>query len=130
MGEHAMRVLIVDDDEIARETMRQILERSACAVVAVENAIAGLAELQQGPFDAIVCDYRLPFMGGSTFYDEVRTEYPDAASRFIFVTGYSADRDVSDVLEGTGQPVFGKPFELEEFVRVVRSMGEGSAPAR
>lgn len=123
-----MRVLVVDDDEIARETMRQILERSACRVTTVENAIAGLAEVQQSSFDAIVCDYRLPFMAGGNFFDEVRAEHPEAARRFIFVTGYAADREVSSRLEATGQPVMGKPFNFDEFVQTVRSMG-GSTTA-
>ena len=123
-----MQVLVVEDDEIARETMRQILERSACQVTTVENAIAGLAAIQQTAFDAIVCDFRLPFMGGGNFYEEVRTEHPDAASRFIFVTGYAGDREIGAQLEATGQPVMGKPFDFDHFVRVVRAMGAGTEP--
>lgn len=124
-----MRVLVVDDDEIARETMRQLLERAACEVTAVENAIAGLAELHRTTFDAIVCDYRLPFMGGGTFFEEVRLEQPDTARRFIFVTGYASNVEIAEALEATGQPVMRKPFDVDDFVKAVRAMGPSSPPA-
>ena len=124
-----MRVLIIDDDELARETMRQFLERSDCEVVAVENAIAGLAEVHQAAFDAIVCDYSLPFMGGQNFYEEIRIENPEAARRFIFVTGYASDQEISSQLEATGQPVIGKPFGFDDLVQAVRSVGGTAEPS-
>ena len=101
----------------------EILERESWEVTAVENAIAGLAEIQQHDFGAIICDYRLPFMGGESFFDEVNLEHPAAAKRFVFVTGYGRDPAVRDKLSSTGQPVLPKPFGSKDLIAAVKEVG-------
>jgi len=118
-----MNVLVVEDDALARDVTVQVLERAGLEARGVENGVAGFAELQQGRYDAVVCDVRLPFLGGESFFDQLRTDYPDLAGRVVFVTGYADDPAIRDTLEATGQPILSKPFDFDELVRTVRNLG-------
>jgi CheY-like chemotaxis protein len=53
-----------------------VLQRTGHAATAVENGLAGFAEVQNQPFDAIVSDFLLPFLGGSNFHQRSKKVSP------------------------------------------------------
>ncbi len=119
-----MEILIVDDDVAVREAEKKILERAGFTVETAGNGLAAFAELQQRTFAAMVCDFRMPFLDGQGFYEQVEEFFPDIANRTIFVTGFSAEDDTRRFLESSGQPFLEKPVELVDLVDAVRKMVE------
>lgn len=115
-----MKVLLIDDDLGIRESFRRILERDGFAVTTVGGAVAAFAELKLHSFEAIVCDVILPVVDGTIFYEKLQDEYPEMASRVVFVSGWVEDEKVKGLLEYTGQPFLQKPVDFGELVRVVR----------
>ena len=115
-----MKVLLIDDDQGIRESFRRILERDGFAVTTVGDAVAAVAELKRHCFQAIVCDVILPVADGTSFFAELQEEYPEMASRVVFVTGWVEDEKIRGLLEYTGQPFLQKPVDFGELVRVVR----------
>jgi len=71
-GARAGRVMLVEDDAIVRETIRQALEREGWEVTQADNGRVGLERLAQGPPDAIVLDLMMPEMDGFEFLVELR----------------------------------------------------------
>jgi len=61
------RVLLVDDEEISRYLVRQLLPRSRYSLFAVDNGEAGLARLQEQPPDVVLLDINMPGMNGYEF---------------------------------------------------------------
>ena len=59
-GLQGLRVLVVDDDEDARELLRVLLERSAIEVRTADHADAGVTALEEFRPDVIISDYRMP----------------------------------------------------------------------
>ncbi|MCH7474743.1 MAG: response regulator [Gemmatimonadetes bacterium] len=114
------KLLIIDDDRGVRKSFRRILERDGFAVTTVGGAVAAFAELKLHRFEAIVCDVILPEADGTTFFEELREEYPEMASRVVFVTGWIEEEKIKGLLEYTGQPFLPKPVDFGELVRVVR----------
>ncbi len=114
-------VLLVDDEEDVRSTLTKMLEQGGFSVVALDNGLQAIAELQQQPVGAIVTDVLMPFLEGRRFYDELASERPEMAERVVFVTG-AHDDIVREVEERTGRPVLRKPVRAAELVRTVRAV--------
>jgi DNA-binding response OmpR family regulator len=117
-------ILILDDDVALSRAYAQLLERDGFAVVAVHSGIEGLAALSDRSFQAILCDLRLPFLEGKSFYKELTDLYPEQAKRVVFITGYPPDRTTHNFLADTGRPVLHKPVEFADLIAAVRRVVE------
>jgi two-component system NtrC family sensor kinase len=113
-----LRILLVDDDAVNRDAMRQLLERAGHEVVAVEDGMEAVTRL--GPagagFDAVVTDLQMPRLGGRALFEQVSERQPTLARRFVFVTGDSARADTRRFLDECGQPSVLKPYDLNELI--------------
>jgi DNA-binding response OmpR family regulator len=116
-----MDVLIIDDDPAVRRAVAKALERSGYMVEVVESGLAAVAALQQQSYKAIVCDIRMPFLDGVSFYDELEKDHPDMAKRVVFVTAFANEPTVQAFLERIDRPVVEKPFELSDLLAVVKA---------
>ena len=59
-----MKILIIDDDEWIRDSLKIFFEAENCHAVVLETAEEGLAELKYQAYDLIIVDYKLPGMDG------------------------------------------------------------------
>ena len=80
------KVLLVDDDEWIRDSMRMFFEAEGCPVLALATAEDGLAALIGQNFDIIIADYRLPGMDGLTFIEQSQDLAPNSLK--ILITAY------------------------------------------
>jgi signal transduction histidine kinase/DNA-binding NarL/FixJ family response regulator len=87
MLDRPLRVLVVDDDAVDRETVRRALRPMAPGVEFGEATSIAEAEreLEAEPFDCVVLDYLLPEGPCLDFIDRMRTTAPDTA--FVVLTG-------------------------------------------
>lgn len=67
-----VRVLLVEDDEMLRETTALVLERQAMTVSTAADGVDGLEALRRAEFDVAVVDVMMPRMDGITFARKVR----------------------------------------------------------
>ncbi|HEU5466711.1 MAG TPA: response regulator, partial [Gemmatimonadales bacterium] len=79
---------------------------------AVDRAVAQ-------PFDVIVCDLRMPRLGGREMYEKLAEQHPEVADRVIFATGDTVRGDTLSFLESLGRPFLHKPFTLAELRTVL-----------
>jgi CheY-like chemotaxis protein len=86
----ASRILVVDDDADFFALLYDALTHTMPnrAIVGVRSAEAALAELEQGPFDLILIDYRLEGRDGLALLHDLRTLAP--ALPVFMITGYPA----------------------------------------
>ena len=71
-GASGRRVLIVDDDNIARREVRLALERDGWSVAEAENGKIALEQMAEPQPDAIILDLMMPEMDGFEFVDALR----------------------------------------------------------
>ncbi len=76
MDGYGKRVLIVDDDHHARFLLAALLEHSGYTVVPACDGCAALNELDKRHFDAVVTDYRMPFLNGIELLEQIQIHYP------------------------------------------------------
>ena len=66
-----LRVLVVDDERLSRETTRQQLREAGYEAEAVENAFQALQQLEENRWDVVLTDLRMPTMDGLEFLKKV-----------------------------------------------------------
>jgi DNA-binding NtrC family response regulator len=70
------RVLIVDDDHHARFLLEALLDHAGYTVVPACDGRAALIELHKRHFDAVITDYRMPFLNGLELLRQIHILYP------------------------------------------------------
>jgi len=109
-----LRVLVVDDEEPILHYMRATLEAWGHTVAVARDGGEALRQIAAEPFDLIVCDLRMPQLGGRELYQRLLREHPDAAAKVVFATGDTVRGDTLQFLETLGRPYLHKPFTLAE----------------
>jgi len=117
-----LRVLVVDDQEHMRELLVETLSADGHTVDPAEDGVAALRLIDQQTYDLVVSDLQMPQVDGPKLYEEVRKRRPDAAPRFVFITGEDEAPGYGRFLVDTKAPVVTKPFKLKEFRQLLATL--------
>jgi CheY-like chemotaxis protein len=119
-----LRVLIVEDDEDARDLLTAILERCGASVTAVVSASEALAAFGRVRPQAVVSDVALPGEDGYTLIRKIRALAPEAGGRVpaIALTAHARAEDRQLALRAGFQMHVAKPIEPAEFLSVVATL--------
>jgi DNA-binding response OmpR family regulator len=113
------RILIIDDDEVARLTLGSALEAEGHEVAYASNGEVGLALYMRRPFPLVVIDLVMPVKNGLQTILDLR-EF-DANARVIAITGLAPeDLDLAEDFGAMRTMV--KPIEPKDFVAMVHSV--------
>lgn len=119
----AQKVLVIDDEKGIRETLSLILGMENFEVEAVENASEGLLRLEAGEtFNFIICDIRLPGMGGIEFLKEARTR--DIETVIIMISAYGTMENSIEAIQAGAADYINKPINSEELILRMRMAEE------
>lgn len=120
-----LRVLVVDDEPHILHYMRATLESWGHTVVVASDGTEAVEQALVTPFDVIICDLRMPRLGGREMYNNLARQYPDIARKVIFATGDTVRGDTLQFLEQLGRPFLHKPFTLAELRTVLGNVAAG-----
>jgi two-component system NtrC family sensor kinase len=117
-----LRVLVVDDEPHILHYMQATLEGWGHEVVLARDGSQALKRALIQPFDLIICDLRMPRLGGREMFQTLAQMHPAVADRLIFATGDTVRGDTLQFLEELGRPFLQKPFKLDELRRVLAAV--------
>ncbi len=110
------RLLLIDDEAAIRMALQRYLTRRGWEVTLCESGLHARELLLTAdptpPFDAVVCDLKMPGMTGIELYRVLESERPAYIKRLILATGDVASQDVATFLDTVQCPVLEKPFAL------------------
>ena len=92
------RILVIDDEEIMRDLLRDMLESEGHEVICASDGKEGLELYSEISPDLVITDIVMPEKDGITVVWEIRAHYPDA--KLIVITGY--DRGALPIAEDLG----------------------------
>jgi len=119
------RILAVDDEALLLKAYRRML-CDAHELTTALGAHEALKVLEKDPrFDVVLCDLQMPEMSGMELHAAVVERYPALANRFVFVTGGAFSGDARRFLEDAVPAVIQKPFNVDELLRLVDTIGAG-----
>jgi CheY-like chemotaxis protein len=116
------RLLLVEADESNRLVVARLLRSLGHHVTSVVNGREAWETLNGESFDCVLCDPRMPSLGGRALYEQVEERLPHVARRFVFVTGDYTAPAMHEFLERTGRPVVGKPYDLETLLQAIATI--------
>ncbi len=109
------RLLVIDDDDGVRAVVRGQAERRGWSVTDARSAeeALGLA-VQFGQVDTVLCDLRMPGIGGIGLHDRLQQQDPEVLQRFVFFTGDLASPESAAFSRRCTRPLVEKPFDFDE----------------
>jgi DNA-binding NtrC family response regulator len=113
------KVLIIDDEEDIRKTIRLQLKGTDFEVIEAENGEKGIEFLSTDPLavDVIICDIRMPKIDGVEAVAYFRREYP--STPVIVLTGYPDTNLAVQFLKDGVVEYLVKPVEKEKLIEAV-----------
>ena len=115
VADHALRLLVVDDDPEVRATLAQMLSEAGHSVDSVASGHSALAAIGTEQFDLVVSDYLMPEMSGAELISEARQVRPDLP--FLIVSGFADSDELARNCPDTAR--IGKPFVARELLAAV-----------
>lgn len=118
-------VLVLDDDDALRASVRRVLSLHDFQVLEAPNAMEALELLRShdGKIDLILCDLVLPGLSGREAANAMIARRPDAA--VLYMSGYSTHDSFRRKMEEEGAPFLSKPFEIPELLAAVGNVLDG-----
>ncbi len=116
------RVLVIDDEEIARKNLAHVLTKENYEVVTTPDAETGLGELHRGEFDVILTDLRMGRISGMDLLETVKKRYPE--TRVVMVTGFATVQSAIEAMKKGAFHYITKPYKLDEVRETVRQAVE------
>ncbi len=121
------RILVIDDEDLVREVIVEILEREGYDVVGAETPQEALALLEEGNVCLIVSDIIMPGLSGFELLETVRARQPGLP--VIFVTGAGTEENLAEALARGAYTVIVKPFSHAELrAAIAAERARGLAP--
>jgi CheY-like chemotaxis protein len=112
-------LLVIDDDNMVRESLRFILRRRGYQVIVAENGPAGLMAARDNPVDGVLLDYHMPVMNGAVVCRSLMA-YGVERGRPLpvwMMTGARTHALAKAAAEAGAIVLFSKPFDIPELHR-------------
>lgn len=121
----AKKILVIEDDDVARELMRMALERRGYRVVVAEDGVQGYEQALKERPDLIVTDISMPAADGVHLVRRVRDTQEIAETPILVTTGFGSGNATFTLAQGATayEP---KPIDPESFLATIeRLLAEG-----
>ncbi len=122
------RILVIDDEDVIRMLVMEILETAGHEVTGAESAERALVLLEHLEFDLVVSDVVMPGLSGLELLEAVRAE--NASLPVVLVTGAGTYDTLSQALTRGAAGLVTKPFAHAELQAAVADALERSARSR
>jgi diguanylate cyclase (GGDEF)-like protein len=120
----AHTILIVDDDDAIKDSVKEYLTHLSYQVDAVSSAEEALEKLEAGPVDVVLTDIMMRGMDGLALTRIIKDKYD---LEVMVMTGYSADYSYEEAVRTGASDFIFKPFRFEELdLRIKRVLREAS----
>lgn len=121
------KILVVEDNELNREILKDYLERYEIIVDEAVNGQDCIAKIKEkGPnyYFVILMDIQMPVMNGYEATNEIRKAYPNSKIPIIAVSANAFEEDRRKSREKGMDNHIAKPINMDELMEVLEMMNE------
>lgn len=116
------RVLVIDDERNMQHMLSVMLEKAGYEVKAAGDGYEGLKLMESNPFDFVLCDIRMPRMGGMQFLEKARERFPDI--NVIMMSAYGNLESALEAMKKGAYDYVSKPFKTDEILLTLKKVEE------
>jgi CheY-like chemotaxis protein len=115
-------ILVVDDDEGARNLVRRILERAGHTTLTASGGLAAIRQVEAlGPNVAlVVLDMVMPDLDGASTFKVLREMYPTLP--ILICSGACKRDDVTEILTTPGCAFLAKPYAKDALLQAIAGL--------
>lgn len=114
------KILVVEDNELLRENIVEILQFEGFDVFEAEDGKHGVNRALEINPDLIVSDVNMPGQDGFEMLEELRSHQSTKITPFIFLTVKNSMRDLRDGMNLGADDYITKPFDMEDLISAVK----------
>jgi DNA-binding response OmpR family regulator len=118
-----MKILVIDDDELIRLTIRNSLKKLGCTVIEAENGNTGVPMFKKERPDLVITDMLMPDKEGLETISEIRAI--DPAAKIIAMSGGGSSKNMAflQLAQKMGASrIMSKPIKPDELLNTVKSL--------
>ena len=112
-------ILVCDDEEHIRESIKLILERRGYALSFATNAQEALQQVKSSQPDLILLDIGMPQQQGLDILSEIKSLSPK--TEIIIVSGYRSNGEIAKKIEQFDADYLNKPFKREQLLAKIEA---------
>ncbi|MBI4584296.1 MAG: sigma-54-dependent Fis family transcriptional regulator [Planctomycetes bacterium] len=110
-------LLVIDDDERMRDSLRETLMRRGYDVTACADGPSGIARFQEGHFDVVLCDLRMPGLEGTEVCSQIHQL--NGFTPLIVITAFGSVETAVEAMRRGAFDYITKPFKTDELEIVI-----------
>jgi DNA-binding NtrC family response regulator len=110
-------ILVVDDEEVMRDVLGQVLGKAGYDVAFAENGARGLDLARKGSYAAAIVDVMLPEMGGLSVLEELKRIDPEMV--VLMITAYASMEMAIDAIKKGAFYFVPKPFDNQQLLHIL-----------
>ena len=112
------KILVVDDDEIARKNLQHALTKDGYDVTLAANGLEALDLLNSDHFDIVVTDLKMENVDGMTVLEKAKSR--DSHVEVIMISGYATTPTAVEAMKKGSYHFLTKPFQLSELRETIK----------
>jgi len=117
MKRKGKRILVVDDDDMIRDSFKAILESEGHLVDTAKSGLEALERTEEDAYNLALLDIKLPDIEGTELLVEMHEETPRMMK--VMVTGHATLENAVEALNLGADAFIMKPVRPKELLRVV-----------
>ena len=121
-----MKTLLIDDDELIRDSLSMAFSTKGCFLKAVGSAEEGLCAMQENQFDFIISDFILPGMNGIDFFKQAAIDKTDSMN--VLITGKTNSKNLLKKNKAKVHDLVRKPFSITTLAHSLAALTENRKP--
>lgn len=115
-------ILYVEDNEMNRQIVRDLLKRTTYKLVEAYDGEAGVAKALEVKPDLILMDIQLPKMSGLDATRKLRADPATAATPIVTITSFALSGDEGKAKEAGATAYLAKPYSPRDLLALIRKL--------
>ncbi|MBC7124202.1 MAG: sigma-54-dependent Fis family transcriptional regulator [Bacteroidales bacterium] len=113
------KILVIDDEKAIRNTLKDILEVEGHNVDVAEDGHAGLEMFDNGAYELVLCDIKMPQMDGIEVLEKLQERQPDVP--VVMISGHGNIDTAVDAIKKGAYDFIEKPIDLNRLLITIRN---------
>ncbi len=115
-------ILVAEDEKITLKHLIYALQKEGYAARGVSDGLQALKCMEEGHFDVVVTDIKMPGMDGISLLERIKERWPE--TEVIMITGFGSIDSAVEAMKTGAYDYLTKPFNLDELILKVSKIVE------
>lgn len=115
-------LLVIEDDETMRKSLRRLFEGEGYRVVTAVDGTQLTTVLDDSPIDLIILDVGLPWINGFELAQLMKEHEQLRQIPLVFISGRTSEEDVKRGFDVGADDYIKKPFDIEQIKKAIRTL--------